>query len=342
MHAAGDCHDVARPTPYELAIAHKCVCEEFLAALMLSGANRDRYDALRTELSNQYTFGNDFYPKTVDQCLTMMNRRMDSTPRQPCGPPRQPRGPPRHPPIKQPAKTKDEALVFAQGMDKSSTDNKKNDSFFKGSFSSGSVSCGSKITTVVCKNCGRQGHVSAVCPHKKPPEQIHIIAKEPDDASESSGEDNVLILAQVDDAFVSSATTATPGSQHPPTQEGFFFTQDTATLTRCPISSDLLLLDSQSTVHLFSQPEHVNNIRPATTPIQVHCNKGTLETTQEANFGHTPIYFNAKCIANVLSLYQLGQKFRVTYDSTDCGGVFKVFTAEGVVEFTPTPKGPCY
>jgi hypothetical protein len=158
MHAAGDCQDVARPTPDELAIANKCVREEFLAALMLSGANRDRYGALRTEFSNQYTFGNDLYPKTVDQCLTMMNRQMDSAPRQPPGPPR-------HPPIEQPVKTNDEALVFAQSTDKPSTDNKKNDSFSKGSSSSGSVSRGSKITMVVCRNCGRQGHVSAVCPH---------------------------------------------------------------------------------------------------------------------------------------------------------------------------------
>jgi hypothetical protein len=33
------------------------------------------------------------------------------------------------------------------------------------------------------------------------------------------------------------------------------------------------------------------------------------------------------------------KKFRVTYDSTDSGGVFKVFTAEGVVESTFTSKG---
>jgi hypothetical protein len=163
---------------------------------------------------------------------------------------------------------------------------------------------------VVCKNCGRQGHVSVVCPYKKPPEQIHAIVTEPGNVSVSSGEDNVLVLAQVDDNFVSSTTTTTPVSQRPPTQEGFFFTQDTAAPTCRPISSDLLLLDSQSTVHLFSQPEHVNNIRPATTPIQVHCNKGTLETTQEADFGHTPIYFDARGIANVVSLYQLGQKIQ--------------------------------
>ncbi len=333
MHAAGDCQDIARPSPDELAIAHKCARKEFFAALMLSGANRVRYGALRTELSNQYTFGNDLYPKTVDQCLTMMNRRMDSAPRQLCGPPH-------HPPIEQPIKTNDKALVFAQGTNKPSTKNKKNDSFSKGSSSSsGSVSHGSKITTVVCRNCGRQDHVSAVCPYKKPPEQIYTIAAEPDDASESSGEGNVLILAQVDHVFVPSATMATPGYQRPPTKEGFFFTQDAATPTCCPISSNLLLLDSQSMVHLFSQPEHVDTIRPATTPTRIHCNKGTLKTTQEANFCRTPVYFDARGIANVLSLYQFGQKFKVTYDSTNRGGVFKVFTSDGVVKFTPTSKG---
>ena len=105
--------------------------------------------------------------------------------------------------------------------------------------------------------------------------------------------------------------------------------QDTSLPARRPISSDLLLLDSQSTVHLFSQTEHVSNIRPATNPIKVHCNKGTMDTTQEADFGDTPVYFDARGIANVLSLYQLGQKFKVTYDSTDRGGVFKVFASGG-------------
>ena len=91
-------------------------------------------------------------------------------------------------------------------------------------------------------------------------------------------------------------------------------------------------------VHLFSQLEHVANIRPAANPIKVHCNKGTMDTTQEADFGNTPVYFDARGIANVLSLYQLGQKFQVTYNSKDRGGIFKVFTQAGVVEFKPTSK----
>jgi hypothetical protein len=63
-----------------------------------------------------------------------------------------------------------------------------------------------------------------------------------------------------------------------------------------------------------------------------------LETTQEANFGDTPVYFDSRGIANVLSLYQLGQKFKVTYSSTGHRGVFKVFTKAGVIKFAPTVK----
>ncbi len=43
------------------------------------------------------------------------------------------------------------------------------------------------------------------------------------------------------------------------------------------------------------------------------------------------MYFDSRGIANVLSLHKLGQKYRVTYDSNDRGGVFD--------EFTPTERG---
>jgi hypothetical protein len=52
MHAAKLCNDPAKPTDKELAAAHKDVCGELLAALMLSSANRDHYGALRNELAN--------------------------------------------------------------------------------------------------------------------------------------------------------------------------------------------------------------------------------------------------------------------------------------------------
>jgi len=128
MHAAGTCTNVVSPTKDELAAAHLSVREEFLAALFLSGVNRDRYGALRNELANQYTFGNDLYSNKTDQCLMMLNRCIDNVP---CTP----RGPPRQPPVGQPVKQEDEALVFAQGADndKPTKGTPKNDSSSKSS-----------------------------------------------------------------------------------------------------------------------------------------------------------------------------------------------------------------
>jgi hypothetical protein len=92
----------------------------------------------------------------------------------------------------------------------------------------------------------------AVCPNTKPPAQVHAMT-ESNDTSEASDTSSVIIL-----------------------------TQQTA---RRPINPNYLLLDSQSTVNLFSNPRHVNNARQATTPINIHCNKGSIPTSTVADFG---------------------------------------------------------
>jgi hypothetical protein len=138
-----------------------------------------------------------------------------------------------------------------------------------------------------------------------------------DDASDASNEESVIILAQFNDADL--------------VQDDF--------AKRRPINSNLVLLTSQSTVDLFSNPDHITNIRPVTMPIHVPCSNGTLATNAEADFRDTPVYFDSRGIANILSLYHLGQKFWVTYNSLDRGGVFRVHTAKGVVEIKLTSKG---
>ena len=170
-----------------------------MAALMLSGANKDRYGALRNELANQFGFGNDLYPRTPDACLQMMNRRKDgNVARQPCGPPQQ------HPCDPKP-KQEEEALVFAQNSDKKTPGTPKSDAGSKTSSSSGSVSGGRKTRVIICKTCGQQGHASMVCP-RKPPAQIHttVATLPPDDASESSGDGDFTfqMMTQVAEPFV--------------------------------------------------------------------------------------------------------------------------------------------
>ena len=149
-----------------------------------------------------------------------------------------------------------------------------------------------------------------------------------DDVSEESDEESVTILAQVHNNI--PAVT-------------FMLAQDvddnTPPTLRASIGSDSVLLDRQSTVDLIINPARVQNICPAKTPMWVHCNKGSMTTIEEVDFGDTPVYFISRRIVNVLSLHRLGKKFCVTYDSFNCDGVFQVHTTKGTVKFKPTPKG---
>ncbi len=70
---------------------------------------------------------------------------------------------------------------------------------------------------------------------------------------------------------------------------------------------DLVLINSQSTVDLFTNPDHIQNMGLANHPIWVHCNKGMLVTTEEADFGDTPVHFTFRDIANVLLFYRLSK-----------------------------------
>jgi hypothetical protein len=69
----GQIIDPLNPTDADQAMAVNLVRGEYLGALMLSGANCNRFSLLQTDLQNQYGYGNDLYPKSVDQCLSILN-----------------------------------------------------------------------------------------------------------------------------------------------------------------------------------------------------------------------------------------------------------------------------
>jgi hypothetical protein len=185
-----------------------------------------------------------------------------------------------------PPKQEDEALAFSQETNKGKALKFKDDgSFSKASSKTSSVYTPSKhILAVCCKNCGRNGHTSVVCPDLVwPPVQIHAINA--DDASQTSDASSVTILAQLLDQPIECNNQ--------------------------PINKDFVLLDSQSTVNFYIHPAHVMDICPTDKPIRVHCNKGTMLTTKQAEFGDMDVYFDSNGIANVLSLYRLARKYHI-------------------------------
>jgi hypothetical protein len=242
---------------------------------MLSGADRDCFSLLQTDLQNQYGYGNDLCPKSTDQCFSMLIRWTVA----PACPKRGEQVPAPNP---SPPKQEDnEALVFAQEGTKGETSKPKSDETSSKTSSKNSLgpsTTNQRILAVRCKNCGRNCHASAVCPElKMPPAQIHVM--DADNASQASDESSVIILAQLLDKPIERYHQ--------------------------PINEDFVLLDSQSTVDLFSNPKHVKNIRPADTPIRVHCNKGTMLTTEQTDFGDTDVYFDANGIAKFFHSFDL-------------------------------------
>jgi hypothetical protein len=155
LHAQGLIANATNPTDDERALAVGAVCEEYLSALMLSGAKRDRFSLLQTDLQNQFGYGNNLYPKTTDRCLSLLNRWTTAPPHVKCD------GTIAKAPA-QPKQEDNEALVFAQDGAHGCTYKPDADKHKKGAQKPSSKSSSSstssrshpQITTVRCKNCG--------------------------------------------------------------------------------------------------------------------------------------------------------------------------------------------
>ena len=92
----------------------------------------------------------------------------------------------------------------------------------------------------------------------------------------------------------------------------------------------MLLLDSCSTVDLFCNKNLVTKIWTSKNSMTMKGNSSDLKTHQKAhvkNYGE--VWFAEREITNIMSLKNVKEKFRVTYDS-DRDGNFTVHKPNGV------------
>ena len=96
-----------------------------------------------------------------------------------------------------------------------------------------------------------------------------------------------------------------------------------------PIPASWVLLDSESTVSVFNNPDLLHNIRRSDTHVTVHTNGGTQVSTligDIPNFG--TVWYNPSSIANILSLAAVRKVCRITMD-TSVAAAFQVHKVDG-------------
>ena len=90
-----------------------------------------------------------------------------------------------------------------------------------------------------------------------------------------------------------------------------------------------ILLDSQSTVDIFSNADLLTNIRQVNTQMVIYCNAGTSKTNWVGDLGnYGTVWYNPAGIANILSLAKVKNTFRITFDSVG-GNAFTLWKDDG-------------
>lgn len=163
-----------------------------------------------------------------------------------------------------------------------------------------------------CFCCGKSGHKSPQCRHNGKPKAEWVINKLKDNGKDVSDKKDDSEKKKVSWMCTQISLAQSPGEY----------------------MKDHLLLDSQSTIDLICNKKFVTDIYKVKTPLLLSTNAGTMQITLKAILpGYGEVYFCEDAMTNVISMANMEDKYRITYDSERESALI-VHTECGKIKFT--------
>jgi Reverse transcriptase (RNA-dependent DNA polymerase) len=159
-----------------------------------------------------------------------------------------------------------------------------------------------------CYCCGKGGHKSPACRYKdRPKEEWAINKAKVKEQSHVNNEQKSTPPADIqNNANSNSSTSSKEGWSGAHVQ----FYQATE-------MRNWILLDNQSTVSLFCNPDLVTDINETTETLELSTNGGELYTNKKAAVpGYGTVWYDPDAITNIFSYAEMEDKYKITYDSS--------------------------
>jgi hypothetical protein len=294
----------------------------FTTFVYIENTDRSKYGSLVNGLSSQFALNNDQYPKDMEKATNVLsNHRFDQT---------------YHDNRK---KKRDSNKDKDKNKDRNKTDDNEEQEQQAPELSFAQMEG-------KCYCCGKQGHKSPQCSQNNKPKSEWAINKSTTKAvlaqqQVSTPATSTTGLSSQDDLAsqapsVSDLTTSSGINWMGAQLEGASLSQARQDM------KDWILLDSQSSVDLFCNPELVQDITKNKESLLLATNAGDMTTNTKAMVpAYGTVWFDKNAMTNVFSLASMEDKHRVTYDSAE-ESAFKVHTKNGIVKFKRGPEGLYY